>query len=387
MMVSMHTGLRSRSRGAQGAWRSPTARARGVACAWSDVAGLRFAGHAVGSLCCCSDSSLRWACARLSVPRSRSTRGRTWPSGMPRCASATCGCNPSISIRRWPMRWQRHRCSCRTTSPIPAPSMAGRSPASAVTDAVVWSYPEPRRIAVAGRVPILLLGVLAQPWSTAGRTTWRAPGGAAGAIPGRARPQRDCARCADHDRHSRGAPEPGNALCPGAVPAQRAGPPEAVAAIGRVRRSGRAGTACQGVGADARARDGAAVADRGLGGETHTATGARRRRRSHRCGGCCGRGCPLGRLWLRGGMGRGMATPGTRRDARPDLSFAQRTLRTRAPDVCPGAGEQPRMVVVLPAGARRQDATAHAPVGRRSPCRRPGPRCEQRASRAQDSYR
>ena len=31
---------------------------------------------------------------------------------------------------------------------------------SAVTDAVVWSYPEPRRIATAGRVPILLLGVL-----------------------------------------------------------------------------------------------------------------------------------------------------------------------------------------------------------------------------------
>ena len=31
---------------------------------------------------------------------------------------------------------------------------------SAITDAVVWQYPHPRRIAVAGRVPILLLGVL-----------------------------------------------------------------------------------------------------------------------------------------------------------------------------------------------------------------------------------
>ncbi len=31
---------------------------------------------------------------------------------------------------------------------------------SAVTDAVIWQYPHPRRIAVAGRVPILLLGVL-----------------------------------------------------------------------------------------------------------------------------------------------------------------------------------------------------------------------------------
>ncbi len=31
---------------------------------------------------------------------------------------------------------------------------------SAVTDAVVWQYPHPRRIATAGRVPILLLGIL-----------------------------------------------------------------------------------------------------------------------------------------------------------------------------------------------------------------------------------
>ena len=31
---------------------------------------------------------------------------------------------------------------------------------SAITDAVVWRYPEPARIAVAGRMPILWLGVL-----------------------------------------------------------------------------------------------------------------------------------------------------------------------------------------------------------------------------------
>ncbi len=85
--------------------------------------------------------------------------GRTSPSATP-AATGDLRLQPVHIHHRWRMCSLQHRSYCSTTCPTQGPSTVGDASLSAVTDAVVWSYPEPRRIAMAGRVPILLLGVL-----------------------------------------------------------------------------------------------------------------------------------------------------------------------------------------------------------------------------------
>lgn len=161
MMASMHTGLRSRSRGAQGAWRSP------------GCPGTRGCPRLVGR----GRTAIRWSRRWLPLL----LLGLFFALGLRQAvrASITFDEGPHLAIgyatlrtgdlRLQPVHIHPPLANVLAAAPLllqddlPDPRAVDGweiASLSAVTDAVVWSYPEPRRIAVAGRVPILLLGVL-----------------------------------------------------------------------------------------------------------------------------------------------------------------------------------------------------------------------------------
>ncbi len=109
----------------------------------------------------CAPVLLFFALGMLQVRHASLTFTRAAPRHRLRqLPQAICAFNQSTS----PTAGECARCSTAPIAARPARpkdhQRVGDASLSAVTDAVVWSYPEPRRIAMAGRVPILLLGVL-----------------------------------------------------------------------------------------------------------------------------------------------------------------------------------------------------------------------------------